>query len=38
MVEVPDARHHLMVDQPIAFATAIAAILAVWTATPDPAG
>ncbi|WP_240962556.1 alpha/beta hydrolase [Sphingobium sp. TB-6] len=31
IVEIPDARHHLMLDQPIAFAAAIAAILAVWT-------
>lgn len=36
VVEIPNARHHLMLDQPIAFATAIAAILGVWTAAPAP--
>lgn len=36
IVGIPAARHHLMLDQPLAFASAIAAILAVWTATPAP--
>jgi pimeloyl-ACP methyl ester carboxylesterase len=30
IVEVPDAHHHLMVDQPVAMITALRAVLAVW--------
>ena len=29
-ITVPDARHHLMVDQPIAFVTALRTLLATW--------
>ncbi|MGD9750244.1 MAG: alpha/beta fold hydrolase [Acidimicrobiia bacterium] len=29
-VTIPDARHHLMVDQPIAFVTALRTLLATW--------
>lgn len=29
MVEIPDARHHLMLDQPVAFASVLRALLAV---------
>jgi len=31
-VEVPDADHHVMLDQPLAFAAAIEALLATWPA------
>ncbi|MBZ6377117.1 alpha/beta hydrolase [Pacificimonas flava] len=31
IVAVPDARHHLMLDQPLAFAAALGAILALWS-------
>lgn len=30
MVAVPEAEHHLMLDQPLAFVTALRSILAVW--------
>lgn len=30
IVEVPDAHHHLMLDQPIAYASAIKSVLTVW--------
>ena len=30
MVAIPDARHHLMLDQPLAFTSALRAILATW--------
>lgn len=30
MIGIPNARHHLMLDQPIAFVTALRSILALW--------
>ncbi|NHN19473.1 alpha/beta hydrolase, partial [Bacillus amyloliquefaciens] len=30
IVAVPNARHHLMLDEPLAFATALRSILALW--------
>lgn len=30
MIAVPEARHHLMLDQPLAFLAALRAVLAVW--------
>lgn len=30
MIDIPNARHHLMLDQPIAFITALKSVLAVW--------
>lgn len=30
IIAIPDARHHLMLDQPLAFVTAIRALLAQW--------
>jgi pimeloyl-ACP methyl ester carboxylesterase len=30
MIGIPCARHHLMLDQPIAFASTLRAILAIW--------
>lgn len=32
MISVPDAEHHLMLDQPIAFVTALRSVLAMWGA------
>ena len=32
MIAVPKAHHHLMLDQPLAFVTALRAILAIWQA------
>jgi pimeloyl-ACP methyl ester carboxylesterase len=34
-IEIPAARHHVMVDQPLAFVSALRALLEVW---PRPAG
>jgi pimeloyl-ACP methyl ester carboxylesterase len=33
MIEVPDARHHIMLDQPLALVTGLRAILATWDLT-----
>lgn len=33
IIAVPEARHHLMLDQPLAFVTAIRSILSVWQST-----
>jgi pimeloyl-ACP methyl ester carboxylesterase len=30
IIDIPNARHHLMLDQPIAFATALKSVLAIW--------
>lgn len=30
MIAVPEARHHLMLDQPLAFVTALRSILSIW--------
>ncbi len=30
MIAVPDARHHLMLDQPLAFVTALRSVLHLW--------
>ncbi len=30
IIEVPDAHHHLMLDQPVAYASAIKSVLTVW--------
>ena len=30
LISIPNARHHLMLDQPIAFVTAIKSVLAMW--------
>lgn len=35
IVGIPEAYHHLMLDQPIAFSTALEAILETWTAAPE---
>ena len=29
-VEIPEAEHHVMIDQPIAFVAALRALLAAW--------
>ncbi|MCU1614611.1 MAG: alpha/beta hydrolase fold protein [Frankiales bacterium] len=31
IIEIPDAGHHIMLDQPLALATALWALLAIWT-------
>ena len=31
IIEIPDAQHHLMLDQPLAFVAALRALLASWT-------
>jgi pimeloyl-ACP methyl ester carboxylesterase len=31
VIAVPEARHHLMLDQPLAFATALRAVLEEWS-------
>jgi pimeloyl-ACP methyl ester carboxylesterase len=40
LVEIPEAHHHLMIDQPLAFISALRALLAGWTAdaprAPEP--
>lgn len=36
MVAVPEARHHLMLDQPLAFVTALLSILALWKEPDQP--
>jgi len=33
IIAVPDAEHHLMLDQPIAFVTALRSVLAMWSET-----
>lgn len=30
LIDIPNARHHLMLDQPIAFVTALKSVLALW--------
>jgi pimeloyl-ACP methyl ester carboxylesterase len=35
IIAIPAARHHLMLDQPLAFVTALRAILAMWQTTDD---
>lgn len=30
IIAVPQARHHLMLDQPLAFVTALQSVLALW--------
>ena len=30
IITVPEARHHLMLDQPLAFVTALRSVLALW--------
>ena len=36
VVEIPQARHHLILDQPIAFVAALRALLADWNhSRPD---
>lgn len=36
MVAIPDARHHLMLDQPLAFASTLRALLASWASAEAP--
>ncbi len=36
LIAVPEARHHLMLDQPLAFVAALRALLALWTGQGDP--
>ncbi|MEE4277337.1 MAG: alpha/beta hydrolase [Halieaceae bacterium] len=36
MIGIPGARHHLMVDEPIAFASVLRTLLAQWAATAAP--
>jgi hypothetical protein len=31
MIGIPEARHHLMLDQPIAFANVLESVLKLWT-------
>jgi pimeloyl-ACP methyl ester carboxylesterase len=31
-VEIPEAEHHVMIDQPLAFVAALRALLAAWPA------
>lgn len=38
IVEIPDAHHHLMLDQPLAFAAAVRELLESWLADRTPAG
>lgn len=33
-VEIPEAEHHVMIDQPLAFVSALRTLLAAWPATP----
>jgi len=33
LVEIPEAHHHLLLDQPLAFVSALRAILADWEHT-----
>jgi hypothetical protein len=35
-VEVPEAHHHLILDQPLAVITAIRAVLATWQPVGEP--
>lgn len=38
IVEIPEAHHHVMLDQPLAFVVALRALLESWTrADADPA-
>ena len=32
-VVIPEAEHHVMIDQPLAFVSALRALLAAWSAT-----
>ncbi|MEE4212690.1 MAG: alpha/beta hydrolase [Parvularcula sp.] len=34
IIPVPEARHHLMLDQPLAFVAAIESVLAIWNTSP----
>ena len=34
MIAVPEAHHHLFLDQPLAFVVALRALLAAWNTTP----
>ena len=36
IVAVPEARHHLMLDQPLAFATALRSVLSLWGESAQP--
>jgi pimeloyl-ACP methyl ester carboxylesterase len=36
IIAVPEARHHLMLDQPLAFVTALRSILALWEVPAQP--
>jgi pimeloyl-ACP methyl ester carboxylesterase len=36
-VEIPDAHHHIMIDQPLALVAAIRALLAAWPPRSSPA-
>lgn len=38
IVAIPEARHHLMLDQPLAFTAALRALLAEWTECPGQIG
>jgi pimeloyl-ACP methyl ester carboxylesterase len=39
MIEIPQARHHVMLDQPLAFIAAVRALLADWNhSRPKPRG
>ena len=33
-IVIPEAEHHVMIDQPLAFVAALRALLAAWPATP----
>ena len=35
MVEIPDAHHHVMLDQPLAFVAALRAIIDTWSRNPE---
>ncbi len=38
IIAVPEARHHLMLDQPLAFVAALRALLAIWSIERDSPG
>jgi pimeloyl-ACP methyl ester carboxylesterase len=35
MIEIPEAHHHVMIDQPLAFVTALRALLSAWPVRAD---
>ena len=35
MIEPPEARHHRIVDQPLAFVSTLGALLSAWPGSPS---